>query len=72
MTRYRRGWRVADVTPLPLDVARWAHLTVDVANADREADVIVRIAAELAGLHAQSEGRPPGGSRHFGRRHGAP
>jgi hypothetical protein len=50
--------RIVDVTPLPLDVARWAHLTVDVASADREADVIARVAAELAGLHAQSEGRP--------------
>jgi exonuclease SbcD len=50
--------RIVDVTPLSLDVARWAHLTVDVASADREADVIARVAAELAGLQAQSEGRP--------------
>jgi DNA repair exonuclease SbcCD nuclease subunit len=50
--------RIVDVTPVPLDVARWAHLTVDVASAEREADVVARIAAELAGVHAQSEGRP--------------
>lgn len=50
--------RIADVTPIALDVARWAHLTVDVAGADREIDVTARIASELAAAHAQSEGRP--------------
>lgn len=50
--------RIIDVTALPLDVARWAHLTVDVASADREAEITARIAAELAVAHAQSEGRP--------------
>lgn len=50
--------RIVDVTPLALDGARWSHLTADVSSADSEADVVARIAAELAGVHAQSEGRP--------------
>src|ERR1700738_2719695 len=35
-----------------------AHLTVDVAGAADEAEMIARIAAELASAHALSEGRP--------------
>lgn len=50
--------RIVEVAPLVLDRARWAHLTVDVSNAANEADVIEKISAELAGAHAQSEGRP--------------
>jgi DNA repair exonuclease SbcCD nuclease subunit len=50
--------RVTEVAPLVLDCARWAHLTVDAANAANEADVMEQISTELAGAHAQSEGRP--------------
>lgn len=50
--------RIVDVAPLVLDGARWAHLTIDIANADSEVNVTARIAAELADVHAQSEGRP--------------
>jgi DNA repair protein SbcD/Mre11 len=50
--------RVVDVTPLALDGARWAHLTVDVAGAADESEMITLIAAELARIHAQSGGRP--------------
>jgi DNA repair protein SbcD/Mre11 len=50
--------RIVDVSPLALDGARWAHLTVDVAGAADEAEIIQRIAAELASVHMQSEGRP--------------
>jgi DNA repair protein SbcD/Mre11 len=50
--------RIVEVTPLALDGARWAHLTVDVAAVADEAEMIQRIAAELTSVHAQSEGRP--------------
>jgi DNA repair exonuclease SbcCD nuclease subunit len=49
---------IVDVKPLALDGARWAHLTVDVANADSEVDVIATTAAELSDVHAKGEGRP--------------
>jgi exonuclease SbcD len=49
---------IVDVTPLALDGARWAHLTIDVTNAANEAQVIAHIAAELTDVHAQSQGRP--------------
>jgi DNA repair exonuclease SbcCD nuclease subunit len=49
---------IVDVTPLALDGARWAHRTVDVTSAADEAQVIARIATELADVHAQGEGRP--------------
>lgn len=50
--------RIVNVTPLALDGARWAHLTVDVAGAADEAEMIALIAAELVSVHTQSEGRP--------------
>lgn len=50
--------RIVEVVPLVLDSARWEHLTVNVATAANEADVIEQISAKLAGVHAQSEGRP--------------
>jgi DNA repair exonuclease SbcCD nuclease subunit len=50
--------RVVDVTPLALDCARWANLSVDIANADSEADVLAWITAKLAEVHGQTEGRP--------------
>ena len=49
---------IVEVAPLVLDRARWAHLTVDVSKAANEADMIEQVSAELAGAHAQSEGRP--------------
>ncbi len=50
--------RIVDVTPLVFDGARWAHLEVDIAGAETEADVLARIAAEMFEVHGQSEGRP--------------
>jgi exonuclease SbcD len=50
--------RIVDVTPLALDGARWAHLTVDVHHASSEGDVVACIAAALAGAHHEAEGRP--------------
>lgn len=49
--------RIVDVTPLVLDGARWAHLTVDIADAGDEPEILARVAAQLSDLHAQSEGR---------------
>ncbi len=50
--------RIVDVTPLALDGARWAHLAVDVADAESEADVLARVSDAMAAAHATSEGRP--------------
>jgi len=50
--------RVVDVTPLALDGARWAHLSVDIAGVVDEAEALARIGAALAGAQAASEGRP--------------
>lgn len=50
--------RIVAVSPLVLDSARWAHLTVDVTKTANEADVVERTLAELADVHVQSEGRP--------------
>jgi exonuclease SbcD len=50
--------RIVDVTPLALDGARWAHLTIGVHDAGSEDDVVARIAAALAGAHHEAEGRP--------------
>jgi DNA repair protein SbcD/Mre11 len=50
--------RIVDVTPLSLDGARWAHLTIDVHDASSEEDVTARIATALAGAHHEAEGRP--------------
>ncbi|MFC0242197.1 metallophosphoesterase family protein [Rhodopseudomonas telluris] len=49
--------RVVDVTPLALDGARWAHLTIDVAATAEESQVSALVSERLAELHAQSEGR---------------
>lgn len=49
---------IVEVAPLALDSARWEHLTIDVAKAVNEADVIEQISAELAGVHTRSGGRP--------------
>lgn len=50
--------RIVDVTPLALDGARWAHLEVDVADAESEADVFALVVAEMSKAHGESEGRP--------------
>jgi exonuclease SbcD len=50
--------KVVEVTPLVLDGARWAHLTLDIADADSEDDVVARIGAAIAGAHHDAEGRP--------------
>ena len=50
--------RSVDVTPLALDGARWAQLSVDVAGVVDEAEVVVLIGAALAEAQAASEGRP--------------
>lgn len=49
--------RVVDVTPLALDGARWAHLTIDVAGAAEESLVSALVSERLAELHGQSDGR---------------
>lgn len=49
--------RIVDVTPLALDGARWAHLTVDVGDAADETELLARVASELSAVHADSEGR---------------
>jgi DNA repair protein SbcD/Mre11 len=50
--------RIVDVTPLALDGARWAHLTIDVHDANSEDDAVARIVAALADAHQEGEGRP--------------
>lgn len=50
--------RIVDVTPLALDGARWAHLTIDVHGAGNEDDVVARTVAALAGARHEAEGRP--------------
>ncbi|MCG6205795.1 metallophosphoesterase [Rhodopseudomonas sp. HC1] len=49
--------RVVDVTPLALDGARWAHLTIDITGAAEETQVPALVSERLAELHAQSDGR---------------
>ncbi|MET0678658.1 MAG: DNA repair exonuclease [Bradyrhizobium sp.] len=49
--------RIADVTPLALDGARWAHITVDISDIADEAEVLARAVAALSAAHAESEGR---------------
>ena len=49
--------RIVDVTPLALDGARWAHLTIDITGAAEETQVSALVSERLAELHGQSEGR---------------
>lgn len=49
--------RVVDVTPLALDGARWAHLTIDSTGLVEESQVLALVSERLAELHGQSEGR---------------
>jgi DNA repair exonuclease SbcCD nuclease subunit len=50
--------RIAEVTPVTLDGARWAQFAVDVANVGSESDVVARIAAAIAIMHGEADGRP--------------
>jgi DNA repair exonuclease SbcCD nuclease subunit len=50
--------RIVEVTPLALDGARWAHLSVDAADAATEDEVMARVRTALAQAQVQSEGRP--------------
>ena len=50
--------RIVDVTPVALDGARWAHVTIDVSEAANETDVLTRVAGGIADAHATSDGRP--------------
>ncbi|WP_295845928.1 DNA repair exonuclease [Tardiphaga sp.] len=50
--------RIVEVAPIVLDGARWAHLTLDIARADAEDEVVARITAAIADAHAGAEGRP--------------
>ncbi|ABD86748.1 metallophosphoesterase family protein [Rhodopseudomonas palustris] len=50
--------RIVEVTPLALDGARWAQLTLDVAGISSEDEMLARCRAALADAQAQSEGRP--------------
>ena len=50
--------RIVEVTPLPLDGARWDHLRLDVSAAADEAAVLSMIDAALAQAHAGAASRP--------------
>lgn len=50
--------KIVDVTPLALDGARWAHLTLDIGDAATEDDVVARIATAIDDAHTEAEGRP--------------
>lgn len=49
--------RIVEVTPLALDRARWAHLTIDVAAAADEKQLLDLVFADLSDAHASGEGR---------------
>ncbi|KAA0073984.1 DNA repair exonuclease [Tardiphaga sp. P9-11] len=49
--------RIIDVTPVALDGARWAHLTINVTDVADEKDLLDQVSAELSEAHTQSEGR---------------
>jgi DNA repair exonuclease SbcCD nuclease subunit len=50
--------RIVEVTPLPLDGARWAQLSVDVVDAATEAELMALARTALVEAQAQGEGRP--------------
>jgi len=50
--------KIVEVTPLALDGARWAHLTLDMTDTENEDDVVTRIADRLVDAHHEAEGRP--------------
>jgi DNA repair exonuclease SbcCD nuclease subunit len=49
--------RIADVQPLDLGPARWAHVEIDIAACDALDDVYTHIHARLGEAHAQADGR---------------
>jgi DNA repair protein SbcD/Mre11 len=49
---------IVDVSPVGLDGARWAHLSIDVADISTDAELTSRIGAALADAHRKAEGRP--------------
>lgn len=50
--------RVVEITRIPLDAARWAHVSVDVSHCIDEATVLTRLEARLGAVHSEAEGRP--------------
>jgi DNA repair exonuclease SbcCD nuclease subunit len=50
--------RIVDVTRLHLDGARWAHLSIDVADVASEAEALARVRDALGETHLEGEGRP--------------
>ena len=50
--------KIVEVTPLVLDGARWAHLSLDIVDADSEDEVVARVTAAIADAHRDAEGRP--------------
>ena len=50
--------RIADVTHVPLDGARWARHAIDLSGCEHLEDVNGRVEAALASLHDQSAGLP--------------
>ena len=50
--------RIVDVTPVALDGARWAHVTIDVGDAATENDILAQIVESMADAVAASDGRP--------------
>jgi DNA repair exonuclease SbcCD nuclease subunit len=50
--------RITEVTHLPIDGARWAHVSVDISEAASEAEALAMVRDALAASHAQGEGRP--------------
>jgi exonuclease SbcD len=50
--------KIVEVTPLALDGARWAHLTINMTDIENEDDVVARIADRLADAHHEAESRP--------------
>lgn len=50
--------RIVEVSPLVLDGARWAHLALDIAGVNDEAEITARIDAALAETHREGDGRP--------------
>lgn len=50
--------RIVEVSPIVLDHARWGHLSVDVAGAASETDIVSRVDTALADAHAASDNRP--------------
>jgi DNA repair exonuclease SbcCD nuclease subunit len=50
--------KIVEVTPLALDGARWAHLSLDIVDADSEDEVVARVTAAIADAHRDAERRP--------------